>query len=58
MTSRQHGVPELDLIVVPTGSSKFALLAHTGLLAMHIRRSFSLVKTFYYRPIVAALAAR
>lgn len=57
MTSQQHRVPELDLIVVPISSSKFALWAYTGPQAMHICRTLSLVKAFYDRLIAAALAA-
>ena len=57
MTSQQHRVPELDLIVVQTSSSKFALSAHTGLIAVHICRPLILVKAFYDRLIARVLVA-
>ena len=57
MTSQQHRVPKLDLIVVQTSSSKFAVSAHTGLIAVHICRPLSLVKAFYNRLLASVVVA-
>ena len=57
MTSQQYRVPELDLIVVQISSSKFALSARTGLIAVHICRPLSLVKALYDHLLASVLVA-